>query len=324
MIHAKNLSKRYQAVEAVKNVNVDIRKGEIVGLLGQNGAGKTTMMKMITGYLEPTEGTVLLGGKDVLEDRIGVQRQIGYMPENAPLYPEMLVQEYLLMIADLREIPREKQISMIIEAVKATGLEKYLTRPIGTLSKGYRQRVGICQAILHHPEVLILDEPTNGLDPVQIIEIRGLIKKLAEKSTVIVSTHILQEIEAVCDRVLILIDGQLVKDAPLQEFLTSNRIEISVADSVSKADLEMAKTEIRGIGAITKLRADRQRAGFSVWSLEWTGDVAPVPELLNLAASQKWQVGSVTAAPPTLEKAFNDLMIEHAKRKAEAQKEDAA
>ena len=324
MITTKNLSKRYQTVEAVKHVNVDIRRGEIVGLLGQNGAGKTTMMKMITGYLEPTEGTVLLGGKDVLEDRIGVQRQIGYMPENAPLYPEMLVQEYLKMVADLREIPEDKQISMIIEAVKATGLENFLTRPIGTLSKGYRQRVGICQAILHQPEVLILDEPTNGLDPVQIIEIRGLIKKLAERSTVILSTHILQEIEAVCDRVLILIDGELVKDAPLQEFLTSNRIEISLADSVSKADLEMVKTEIDGIGKISRLKADPQRDGFSIWDMDWTGDIAPIPQLLNLAASQNWEVGSVTATPPTLEQAFNALMIENAQKKAEAKKEDAA
>ncbi|MBN2528037.1 MAG: ABC transporter ATP-binding protein [Deltaproteobacteria bacterium] len=324
MIDAKNLSKRYDAVEAVKNVNVDIKKGEIVGLLGQNGAGKTTMMKMITGYLEPTEGTVLLGGKDVLEDRIGVQRQIGYMPENAPLYPEMLVQEYLQMVADLRDIPKEKQRSMIIEAVKATGIEKFLTRPIGTLSKGYRQRVGICQAILHQPDVLILDEPTNGLDPVQIIEIRGLIKNLAQKSTVIVSTHILQEIEAVCDRVLILIDGQLVKDAPLKEFLTSNRIKISLADSVSNSDVEMVKNEIKSIGKISKAGADPQRNGFTIWDLEWNGSLPPIPELLNLAASQKWPVGFVTANPPTLEQAFNALMIEHAKKKAEAKKEDAA
>jgi ABC-2 type transport system ATP-binding protein len=324
MIHAKNLSKRYQAVEAVKNVNVDIQKGEIVGLLGQNGAGKTTMMKMITGYLEPTEGTVLLGGKDVLEDRIGVQRQIGYMPENAPLYPEMLVQEYLLMVASLRELPKEKQIPMIIEAVKATGLEKFLTRPIGTLSKGYRQRVGICQAILHQPEVLILDEPTNGLDPVQIIEIRGLIKKLAEKSTVIVSTHILQEIEAVCDRVLILIDGQLVKDAPLKEFLTSNRIEISLADSVGASDVELAAKEVSGLGKIEKLKKDPQRSGYSIWGIHWKGDVAPIPQILTLAAARNWSVGSITANPPTLEQAFNALINEQAKQKAEAKKEDAA
>ncbi|MBN2341296.1 MAG: ABC transporter ATP-binding protein [Deltaproteobacteria bacterium] len=322
MITAKNLCKRYQNVEAVKNVNVEIQKGEIVGLLGQNGAGKTTMMKMITGFLEPTEGTVLLGGKDVLEDRIAVQRQIGYMPENAPLYHEMLVQEYLLMIADLREIPSEKQREMIVEAVKATGIEKYLTRPIGTLSKGYKQRVGICQAILHQPDVLILDEPTNGLDPVQIIEIRHLIIKLAQKSTVIVSTHILQEIEAVCDRVLILIDGELVKDAPLGEFLTSNRIEISLADSVGKSDLEMIKSEVSTIGAVEKQGRDNSRKGFTLWSLEWNGDAAPIPELLNLAADQKWQVGSVTSKPPSLEQAFNSLMIEHAEQKAK--KEDAA
>lgn len=321
MITTKNLCKRYATVEAVKNINLEIKKGEIVGLLGENGAGKTTMMKIITGYLEPTEGTVILGGKDVLEDRIGVQRQIGYMPENAPLYPEMLVQEYLLMIANLRELPSDKLVSMVLDAVKATGLEDFLTRPIGTLSKGYRQRVGICQAILHKPDVLILDEPTNGLDPVQIIEIRGLIKNLAQSSTVIISTHILQEIEAVCDRVLILINGKLVKDAPLNEFLISHSIELSLKDNVKKSDLEIVKTELSSIGKIEKTMADPNRKGFSLWKLGWTGDVAPIPQLLSLAVSQKWEVGSATANPPSLEQAFNALMMKHATQKAQ---EDAA
>ena len=175
MIEVRDLEKRYGDVRAVKGLSFDVGRGEIVGLLGHNGAGKSTVMKMITGYIEPSGGSISVGGVDVLADRIGVQRQIGYLPESAPVYPEMLVQEYLLMMAELRDIPAAERNAAVIKAVRSTGLEDWLVRPIATLSKGYRQRVGLAQAILHEAEVLILDEPTSGLDPVQIVEIRALI-----------------------------------------------------------------------------------------------------------------------------------------------------
>lgn len=324
MITTNNLSKSYGDIRAVQNVNFEIKKGEIVGLLGRNGAGKTTIMKMITGFLDPSEGSVALEDKTVVDNRIAVQTKIGYMPENAPLYPEMIVQDYLLMIANLRGIPAEKQIPAILEAVKATGLDSFLTRTIGTLSKGYRQRVGICQAIVHKPEVLILDEPTNGLDPVQIVEIRNLIKHLAKRSTVILSTHILQEIEAVCDRVLILIDGQLVKDAPLHDFLTSSRIHISVEDRVTEKEMKSLADAISSIDGFQK-EGPPTRAGFTPWSIAWQGELAPIPEILQFAGKLGWQVAGASTSSATLEKAFSDLMLEHANRdKKQDREEDAA
>ncbi|RMF01873.1 MAG: ATP-binding cassette domain-containing protein, partial [Chloroflexi bacterium] len=198
MIKVSNLSKSYGPVQALNGVSFEVAPGEIVGLLGPNGAGKSTTIKILTGYLQPDGGQVSVDGLDVLTHTRQVQAKIGYLPENAPLYPELSVQTYLRLMADLREIPRDEQTDRISEAVYATALQDHLTRPIGELSKGYRQRVGLAQAILHRPKLLILDEPTVGLDPTQIVEIRHLIKRLARHSTILFSSHILSEVEAVC------------------------------------------------------------------------------------------------------------------------------
>src|SRR3990172_2913148 len=194
-IETNDISKSYGPVKALSKVSFQVGKGEVIGLLGPNGAGKTTLMKTLPGSLQPDAGTALVAGIDVVADPLGAQRRIGYLPENAPLYGEMAVQEYLSMMAALRGVPEDRRRRLISEAVYATGLEDYLTRPIGKLSKGYRQRVGVAQAILHQPELLILDEPTTGLDPTQIAEIRDLIRELAETSTIVLSTHILPEVE---------------------------------------------------------------------------------------------------------------------------------
>ena len=185
MIDVADLAKSYGPIEALKGVSFQIKAGEIVGLLGPNGAGKTTIIKILTGYLQPDSGKAVVDGLDVLTHTKEVQARLGYLPENAPLYPELSVQAYLKMIADLRDIPPEQQLPLLSEAVYATGLAEHLTRPIGQLSKGFRQRVGLAQAILHKPQLLILDEPTVGLDPTQIIEIRRLIKRLAAHSTIL-------------------------------------------------------------------------------------------------------------------------------------------
>ncbi len=322
MISVKNLDKRYGTLLAVKNVSFEVGQGEVVGLLGHNGAGKTTVMKIITGYLEPTEGTVTVGNINVVEDRISVQQKIGYMPENAPLYDEMLVQEYLLMMADLRGIPTEKQHAAIAEAVKATGVEKVLTQPISTLSKGYRQRVALCQAILHKPEVLILDEPTNGLDPVQIVEIRTLIRKLAKDSTVFLSTHILPEIEAVCDRVIILIDGELSKDARLSALLKSNQITLSL--SKEAADVEKQLKSVEGVTSVKNKGPDISRAGFELWSIDCEQDAAPAPEIVRTATSAQWEIASIAQEKPSLEQVFSALMDEHVRRKRADSSQEAA
>lgn len=226
MIRVQNLSRHYGEFKAVDGVSFDIAKGEVVGLLGHNGAGKTTIMKMMTGFLEPTQGTILLEGKDVWEDLPAMQRRLGYLPENCPVWPEMTVMEYLEFQASLHEIAPEKRHAALIRALQLTALKEKALQPIQTLSRGYRQRVGVAQAILHQPDIIILDEPTNGLDPTQIHQMRSLIRNLAKEATVILSTHILQEVQAVCDRVLIMRSGKLVVDSRLEDLQTLDRVRV--------------------------------------------------------------------------------------------------
>ncbi|MGD9028851.1 MAG: ABC transporter ATP-binding protein, partial [Anaerolineae bacterium] len=222
MIDVKQVTKSYGPIEALRGVSFSIAPGEIVGLLGPNGAGKTTTIKILTGSLQPDDGMVTVNELDVLEHTREVQAQIGYLPETAPLYRELTVQDYLRMMAELRDIPEEEQRARISEAVYATGLAEHLTRPIGELSKGFRQRVGLAQAIVHKPRLLILDEPTIGLDPTQVVEVRRLIRRLSERSTVLLSTHILSEVEVLCDRVIILINGLIRADAKLSELASTS------------------------------------------------------------------------------------------------------
>lgn len=210
MVEVENLTKVFDGLVAVDHVSFSIKKGEVVGFLGPNGAGKTTTLRMITGFLPPTEGRARVGGVDVLENPLEAKKLIGYLPENNPLYDDMLVCEYLDWVADIRQVEdKEKRIK---EVTEICSIGDVLKRFIGELSKGYRQRVGLAQAILHDPPILIMDEPTSGLDPNQVVEIRNLIKELGKEKTVIVSTHILPEVEATCERVLIIHRGKIVAD----------------------------------------------------------------------------------------------------------------
>ena len=213
MIEVRELSRSYGGLQAVSGVSFDIDHGEIVGLLGHNGAGKTTIMKMLTGYLEPSSGSIRIDGLDLAEQRRAVQRRVGYLPENCPLYPEQTVLDALEYQAVLHGIPNSERPAAIRQAVGRTALQAKAGALVATLSRGYRQRLGVAQAILHGPKILILDEPTNGLDPTQIQHMRGLIQELARDATVIVSTHVLQEVEAVCSRVLIMSGGRLALDS---------------------------------------------------------------------------------------------------------------
>jgi ABC-2 type transport system ATP-binding protein len=223
MIEADRLTRRYGDFLAVDGVSFTIGAGEIVGLLGHNGAGKTTIMKMLTGYLEPSSGAVRVDGVEVEGNREAVQQQIGYLPENLPLYPELTVTDYLAFTAEMRGVDPAITVP---RAIEATELAEKALDPIATLSRGYKQRVGVAQAILHEPRFLILDEPTNGLDPGQTHQMRALIKRLSERATVILSTHIMQEVDAICDRVLILRGGQLVLDERLDRVRSTNRLAI--------------------------------------------------------------------------------------------------
>ncbi len=238
MIEAQSLTRRYGKVTAVNRVSFRIGRNSIVGLLGHNGAGKTTIMKMLSGYLEPTAGSLVIAGHDYAHSCREVQRQLGYLPENLPVYPEMLVADYLDYVATLKHIPRKERPAAVREAILATDLGERMLDRIDTLSRGLRQRVGVAQALLGNPRLLILDEPTNGLDPEQTQQMRDLIRRTARRATVLLSTHIMQEVDAVCGRVLILHRGQLALDAPLAELRHSDFLLLRTGDG--HPDLERA------------------------------------------------------------------------------------
>ena len=219
MVIAQNISKYFGKIAALKNISFEIGKGEIVGFLGKNGAGKTTLMRILTSYLPPTSGKVLIAGQDIGKNSLGIRRKIGYLPENPPLYLNMTVHEYLKFAARLKDIPARDMRRSIDKVMDDCRLLYVQNRLIAHLSKGYKQRIGIAQAILHEPEVLILDEPTSGLDPVQIQQVRKLIKDIEHKRTVLLSTHILSEIEQIARRILILNRGELIKDRPMEGLL---------------------------------------------------------------------------------------------------------
>jgi len=304
MIDVKHVTKSYGPIEALRGISFHIAPGEIVGLLGPNGAGKTTTIKILTGYLQPDDGTVIVNGLDVLTHTREVQAHIGYLPENAPLYPELSVQAYLKMMADLRQIPEDEQLACISEAVYATGLENHLTRPIGHLSKGFRQRVGLAQAILHRPRILILDEPTLGLDPTQIVEIRRLIRRLAEHSTVLFSTHILSEVEALCDRVIILMNGQIRADARLSE-LAATPNAILVLEEAPAGVMRV----LRGLSNVRGVERIETPEGYPTYRvLGQDGDGSDLcPAIYNLVREEGWPLRELRREVRTLETVFNEL-----------------
>jgi ABC-2 type transport system ATP-binding protein len=228
MIQANALTKRYGEVLAVDGVSFEVQRGEVVGFLGPNGAGKTTTMRMLTGFVPPTDGSAKIAGHDIFEDPLAARRAVGYLPETPPLYPEMTVSSYLRYVAQIKDVPRKRRREAIDRALERCALTSVRGRVIGTLSKGFRQRVGLAQAIVHDPPVLILDEPTVGLDPVQIAEIRGLIRELASGSgdsqhTVVLSTHIMAEVSAICRRVILINEGRKTVDASLEDLAREGR-----------------------------------------------------------------------------------------------------
>jgi ABC-2 type transport system ATP-binding protein len=301
MIDVQGLHKNYGPVEALKGVSFQVDAGEIIGLLGPNGAGKTTMMKILTGYLQPSQGSVTVDGLDVLTEARQVQQRIGYLPENAPLYPELSVQAYLRMIASLRQIPEQEQRVRLSEAIRAAGLEEHLVRPIGQLSKGFRQRVGLAQAIMHRPKLLILDEPTIGLDPTQIVEVRRLIRRLAQDTTILLSTHILSEVEAVCGRVLILINGEVRADSRLSELEAPDGVVL-----VLGADVPEAATALGTLGGVQSVEAVPTGGGatYRVWG-DGCKDLRPA--IYDLARDRDWPLQELRRDVRTLETVFNEL-----------------
>jgi len=221
-IKIKSLSKSFGPIDAVRNISFNVGYGEVLGFLGPNGAGKSTTMKMITGFLAPTSGTVEVNNHDVLEDPLSVKRSIGYLPEGAPAYGEMTVRSFLNFIADIRELSGSMRKERLDEVIETINIKTVIDQSIETLSKGYKRRVGLAQAILHDPNILIMDEPTDGLDPNQKHEVRNLIKKMAKKKAIIISTHILEEVDAVCSRAIIISSGKLLFDGTPEQLITKS------------------------------------------------------------------------------------------------------
>jgi len=256
-IKVTELTKAYGPQLALDRISFEARPGEVLGFLGPNGAGKTTTMKILTGYLSQTSGSATVAGHDVRTESLAVRRQVGYLPEHNPLYKDMYVREYLQFAAAANQVPRAK--SRVAELTELTGLTREAHKLIGALSKGYRQRVGLAQALLHDPQVLILDEPTSGLDPNQLAEIRSLIRELGKEKTVVFSTHIMQEVQAICDRVVIINRGRIVADDPIARLQRRLRGETSL---LVQFDQPVEEQKLLGISGVTRVVAGAEDHGY--------------------------------------------------------------
>ncbi len=253
MIHVENLTKHYGDVCAVDQINFGIKKGEILGLLGPNGAGKTTTLRMLTGFLKPSSGTIRVKDFDIGHQPMDIKKIMGYLPESAPLYHDMLTYDYLNYIADIRQLPMDRKSDRIRELSDLCGLGAVMHKPIAELSKGYRQRVGLAHAMLADPEILILDEPTSGLDPNQIVEIRDIIKRIGKQKTIILSTHILSEAEATCDRIVIISQGRIVADGNIEALKRSADDTTLIHLIFQQADVGAVRNKlsaIEGVGQV--------------------------------------------------------------------------
>lgn len=307
MIEIKNLTKRFGGNTTLDNITFSVNKGEILGFLGPNGAGKSTTMKIITSFWNPTKGSVRVDGIDVAEDSLKIRRKIGYLPETVPLYDDMRVYEYLRFVAEVRGIPKEDIKKRISEVSEICGLKKMVTRPIEELSKGYRQRVGLAQAIIHNPDYLILDEPTTGLDPNQIVEIRELIKRLGKEKTVIFSTHILSEVSATCDRIIIINNGRIVGEGTPAE-LASKAGSKEVIYVKIKGPKEQVLEKLRALDNVAKVEEkDRESEEIFGYEIEPREGVDLREHLSMLVMNNNWSILEFNRKTVSLEDVFREL-----------------
>jgi ABC-2 type transport system ATP-binding protein len=304
LIALNNVTKSFGPTVAVDDVSFTVDRGEVVGFLGPNGAGKSTTMRLITNYLEPESGAVLIDGTDVREDPVAARRRIGYLPENNPLYSDMLVSEYLRFVGDLRGVRSDGPGSALDDAVQATGIAEVFYRPIGELSKGYRQRLGLAAAIVHRPDFLILDEPTEGLDPNQRQEIRKLIREIGKEHTVVLSTHVLPEVEETCRRIIVIHQGKIVADGATEELLARAKGMRTIVVEVEGEDVEAALTRLSGVRTV----ADREeRNGRSRLTLAVESGPDPRPEIFGLAKEKGWVLWELHEETGSLEDLFSQL-----------------
>ena len=309
MIKVQDLSKNYGDVQAVKSINFEIDDGEIVGFLGENGAGKTTTLKMLTGYLVPTKGNVEINDLNINDSALEIQKQIGYLPELNPLYPEMSVYEYLEFIARVRNITGKSFREALARVVERCGLQGVVHKLVSSCSKGYKQRIGLAGSMIHDPKILILDEPVTGLDPNQIVEIRELIKSLGREKLVLMSSHILQEIQATVDRIMIIHQGEIVANGTNEELMSSFKgntilnLEVRNANENSLKDLSIAVANINVVEV-------NEKKDHHVIQLEYPQETDPREDLFNYAVNSDWVILKMTPTTTDLEDVFRKLTME--------------
>ncbi len=304
MIALNNVTKSFGPTRAVDDVSFTVDRGEVVGFLGPNGAGKSTTMRLITNYLEPQSGSVTIDGVDVRDDPVAARRRIGYLPENNPLYPEMLVFEYLQFVADLRGVTGNGPGSPLDDAVSATGIAEVFYRPVGELSKGYKQRLGLAAAVLHRPDFLILDEPTEGLDPNQRQDIRRLIGEVGKERTVILSTHVLPEVEETCQRIVVIHEGKIVADGSTGELVARARGLRKVVVEAEGADIDASLAGLSGVEEVTH---SEKREGRARVTLTIASGPDPRPEIFKLAKSKGWVLWELHEEAASLQDLFSEL-----------------
>ncbi|MCF7741237.1 MAG: ATP-binding cassette domain-containing protein [Candidatus Marinimicrobia bacterium] len=309
MIRIDNLTKYYGSFLALDSINFQVENGEILGFLGPNGAGKTTTMQIMTSFLAPSEGNIYVDDLNVIDDSYEIREHLGYLPEHNPLYEDMTVFDFLKFVAKVREIEPASIKRRIDEVVEICGLQKVVHREIGVLSKGYKQRVGLGQAIIHDPRILILDEPTSGLDPNQIAEIRELIKTLGKKKTVLISSHILQEIQATADRMVIINEGKIAADGTLDELMAKFRgdtileMELKDADTTKLEDIPTINDKIK----VVDLKESEDQFNLV---LEYPNTIDPREDIFEYAVNNKWKILEMSRSKTSLEDVFRKLTVE--------------
>ena len=308
MINVENLSKNYGPVKAVKSISFEINDGEIVGFLGPNGAGKSTTLKVLTGFLAPTAGSISINGMNIIEEELEIQKSIGYLPELNPVYPEMIVYDYLQFIASVRNI-KGKQFSQALgRVIEQCGLKGVLHRHIGNCSKGYKQRIGLAASMIHDPKILILDEPVSGLDPNQIVEIRELIKGLGREKLVLVPSHILQEIQATVDRIIIINHGKIVADGTSEDLISNSQGNTALSMELKNATKESIE-EMKAVIPSVTLSSFSEGENSSIAHLEYPRENDPRQDIFTYGVEKGWVILEMSTTKSNLEDIFRKLTV---------------
>ncbi len=312
MIHVENLTRYYDDFCAVNGIHLDIQKGEILGLLGPNGAGKTTTLRMLTGYLQPTAGRIRVKDFTIGPDTLEIKKRIGYLPESAPLYHDMIVYDYLNYVADIRELGNDKKLSRIQELARLCGLNTVMHRTIGELSKGFKQRVGLAHALMNDPEILVLDEPTSGLDPNQIVEIREIIRNIGREKTIILSTHILSEAEATCDRIAIIHQGKIVADGSTQSIKQTAGRERMIFITLDNADFAAVRERLEALEGIVRIESlPPSETHLLDIKICVNSDADIRKDIYRIIRQTDWQLLEFRQETQTLEHIFRELTLEN-------------